>query len=87
MWWWCCQGEVRDVKVSDSDSDDGSSDDDDVDSADGAAHKPKADKVCYICCFAFCWHHFDKARLCSLTLYGHIETAEQRTIIWQYGDW
>jgi len=22
-----------------------------------------------------------------LTLYGHIETAEQRTIIQQYGDW
>jgi len=23
----------------------------------------------------------------SLTLYGHIKTAEQRTIIQQYGDW
>jgi len=23
----------------------------------------------------------------NLTLYGHIKTAEQRTIIQQYGDW
>jgi len=25
--------------------------------------------------------------LYALTLYGHIKTAEQRTIIQQYGDW
>jgi len=26
-------------------------------------------------------------RFLSLTVYGHIKTAEQRTVIQQYGDW
>jgi len=28
-----------------------------------------------------------RCHLTNLTLYGHIKTAEQRTIIQQYGDW
>jgi len=28
-----------------------------------------------------------RSSTCPLTLYGHIKTAEQRTIIQQYGDW
>jgi len=29
----------------------------------------------------------DKGPIIALTLYGQIKTAEQRTIIQQYGDW
>ena len=32
------------------------------------------------------WNDADRLQL-SLTLYGHIKTAEQRPIIQQYGDW
>jgi len=32
------------------------------------------------------WTDYNQLLL-VLTLYGHIKTAEQRTIIQQYGDW
>jgi len=33
-------------------------------------------------------HMLDRLYLCNaFTLYGHIKTADQRTIIQQYGDW